>query len=44
MDLQSDQSNDAGIIEDELTNILVLCLGYSVNLIYKQIDSTYIEC
>jgi hypothetical protein len=30
--------------EDELTNKSVLSSGYSVNWIYKQIDSTYIGC
>jgi hypothetical protein len=30
--------------KDEFTNKSVLSLGYSVNWIYKQIDSTYIEC
>jgi hypothetical protein len=29
--------------EDELTNISILSSGYSVNWIYKQIDSTYVE-
>jgi hypothetical protein len=30
--------------EDELTNKSVLSSGYSVNWIYKHIDSTYIGC